>query len=216
MIVEISNTHILAWLKNKSFNFVDATERFAQLGGMDSVKNLIGKSDYDLTWNQAADYFRNIDGQILNQKLPSYFNQMEILSSSQTHFDGTFFIQKRDIIVNKSLLTDEYEESIGVVGSCIDITGYSLIKKNAYTDEHGNFYLGRYFGNTYLTKRELSVFKLVLLGDPIKIIAKKLNLSYRTVETYVNNIKLKLQCRTKGDIIYTAIHHGLSYIVFGV
>jgi DNA-binding NarL/FixJ family response regulator len=50
-----------------------------------------------------------------------------------------------------------------------------------------------------------------LVGYTTPQIAELLNLSTRTVETHIDKIKKKLQCRTKGDIIVTAMKTGMTY-----
>lgn len=47
-----------------------------------------------------------------------------------------------------------------------------------------------------LTEREIGVLSLVCDGIPAKVIAKNLNISYRTVETHISNIKHKTQLDT--------------------
>jgi len=53
----------------------------------------------------------------------------------------------------------------------------------------------------YLTFRELGCLQLVSEGLSMKEIAKKLNLSSRTVEFYLNNVKQKLSVTTKSKAI---------------
>lgn len=206
--------HLFVWIKDKKLKFVDATEPLANLAGQDSVKKLIGKNDYQLSWKQIANYAQAIDSRIISGKINNYVNVVETIDVYEKKPDGTVLVKKNDILITKAPLTNQRDKIIGIIGSHVDITGYSLVRKNGYIDNEGNLRLGDFFGNSYLTKRELTVFKLVLLGKSSKVIAKILKLSYRTVEGYIDNIKLKLQCKTKGDIIYTAVNHGLSYIVY--
>lgn len=51
------------------------------------------------------------------------------------------------------------------------------------------------------TKREIDCANLLMKGMKIKEIALALNLSPRTVETHINNLKIKLNCRDKSGII---------------
>ena len=53
----------------------------------------------------------------------------------------------------------------------------------------------------YLTEREVQCGKLFTQGYSVKEIANRLSLSTRTAETYINNIKEKLNCTRKNDVI---------------
>lgn len=60
-----------------------------------------------------------------------------------------------------------------------------------------------------LTDRERNVLNLLVIGNSAKVIAKVLNISYRTVETHITNIKAKTQLDTvklMGKLIYLKIH----------
>ncbi|MBA3237874.1 MAG: helix-turn-helix transcriptional regulator [Parachlamydiaceae bacterium] len=56
-----------------------------------------------------------------------------------------------------------------------------------------------------LTSREIVVLKYVVHGFPAGYIAKQLHLSTRTVENYLANLKDKLGCTTKADLIMKAM-----------
>lgn len=71
--------------------------------------------------------------------------------------------------------------------------------------------LGKSFGNKYLTKREFEVLKYVVLGYTAKKIGKCLNISYRTVETYIEILKTKLSCVPKADIMVNMVRSGLIH-----
>lgn len=53
----------------------------------------------------------------------------------------------------------------------------------------------------HLTLRESDCVKLLLKGHKFKEIANIMNLSPRTIETHINNIKTKLNCRDKAELI---------------
>jgi len=52
-----------------------------------------------------------------------------------------------------------------------------------------------------LSAREMMCAKLVLQGKSARLIADDLSLSRRTVETHLSNLKIKLNCRTKSELI---------------
>lgn len=60
-----------------------------------------------------------------------------------------------------------------------------------------------------LTSREETVLKLLSEGDPNKVIARKLDISVRTVETHRKNIKQKLNIQTAAGLTKYAIEHNL-------
>jgi DNA-binding CsgD family transcriptional regulator len=53
----------------------------------------------------------------------------------------------------------------------------------------------------HFSQRELSCLQYLRTGRSIKEIANKLGLSPRTVETYLNNIKIKTGCHSKSQIL---------------
>lgn len=61
--------------------------------------------------------------------------------------------------------------------------------------------LGTKYGNTYFTRREAECMVWLLKGKTINSVATILNLSPRTVEYYIKNMKTKIGCRTKFELI---------------
>lgn len=57
-------------------------------------------------------------------------------------------------------------------------------------------------GNTlYLTKRQKQCAYLLLQGKTAREMGEIMHLSSRTIETYINNLKIKLQCHNKAALI---------------
>ncbi len=61
---------------------------------------------------------------------------------------------------------------------------------------------GQYFGDLYLTNRELDCINYLSRGKTAEEIAIILNISRRTVETHINNIKNKMNCFTQFRLGY--------------
>lgn len=61
--------------------------------------------------------------------------------------------------------------------------------------------LGTKYGTKYFTQREAECMAWLLKGKTINRIAQTLRLSPRTVEYYVKNMKIKVGCRTKFELI---------------
>lgn len=64
-----------------------------------------------------------------------------------------------------------------------------------------------------LTEKELEILYHTLRGLTQKQVAHTLDLSARTVEDYMNRIKIKLKCRTKDQLFEFAFHHEILNIV---
>ena len=61
--------------------------------------------------------------------------------------------------------------------------------------------LGDRYNAVYFTRREAECMVLLLKGKTINGVATTLKLSPRTVEYYVKNMKSKLGCKTKFDLV---------------
>ncbi|SRR5579883_86936 len=59
--------------------------------------------------------------------------------------------------------------------------------------------------NLKLSPRQHSCAKLILAGKTANEIAESLSLSTRTIESYINNLKIKLNCANRADLIVKLI-----------
>lgn len=60
-----------------------------------------------------------------------------------------------------------------------------------------------------LSKQQTDCLKLLALGNTHKQIANALGLSHKTVEHYLENIKNKLKCESRTELVQHAIERGL-------
>ena len=71
------------------------------------------------------------------------------------------------------------------------------------------YYLGENYPNVHITKREAESLFWLVQGLTIIQTAYQLGLSSRTVEFYVKNLKLKLNCDNKKQLINTILQTNL-------
>ncbi len=126
----------------------------------------------------------------------------------------------RVIFGKKYPLKDENENFLGIVSQFDDITSFRMVEINRFLMSHKNksvtnaakdqycYILDDYLNPNLLSTRELECLFFMLRGKAIKTIAKILALSPRTVESYVEQIKSKLFCHNKEEMIEKAIHEG--------
>ncbi|MBY0545329.1 MAG: helix-turn-helix transcriptional regulator, partial [Gammaproteobacteria bacterium] len=67
-----------------------------------------------------------------------------------------------------------------------------------------------YLGNSYLTKREIECIKWSIHGKSAEEIAVIVNISRRTVETHLENIKIKFNCYNKFQLGYIIGQLGIN------
>jgi PAS domain S-box-containing protein len=59
--------------KDRNSVFLGCNRNFAQLAGIDSPEDIVGKTDYDLSWKkEEADFFRECDRRVMERNTPEY------------------------------------------------------------------------------------------------------------------------------------------------
>ena len=61
-----------------------------------------------------------------------------------------------------------------------------------------------------LTDREREIVRLIVEGHTNKVVAKRLGISFKTVETHRLNIMRKLDCAGCADLVRYAVRHQLA------
>ncbi|MDP2107779.1 MAG: LuxR C-terminal-related transcriptional regulator, partial [Rhodocyclaceae bacterium] len=64
--------------------------------------------------------------------------------------------------------------------------------------------------HTRLSDREYQIFQSIVAGESVTDIARKLNLSVKTVSTHKTHILEKMGCASVAEIVRYAIRHELS------
>ncbi len=64
--------------------------------------------------------------------------------------------------------------------------------------------------NVILSERQFQCLSLVSIGKSSKEIAKILNLSFRTVDTHIEAVKVKFDCRRRSEVILIGIKNNLD------
>ncbi len=80
-------------------------------------------------------------------------------------------------------------------------TYHVRVKKSSTPRKNKVYPLGENFPNVALTRREAQCMRLFLDGKTIAEVAQHLNLSPRTIEFYMKNMKKKLNCRRKTELM---------------
>lgn len=103
-----------------------------------------------------------------------------------------------EAILNKDKNPKQYRRVF--IGS-IDREHVSTIRYQNNPRETKNYSLGEPFDNTYFTKREAECMVLILHGHTNIQVARLLNLSSRTIEFYIKNMRHKTGCLSKAHLM---------------
>ncbi len=182
------------FVKNDNNQYLICNNRLAQVAGLDS-KQMRGKSDKDLCWTRYTNEYIETDKICIKDKL-TLLRTDSILSNENKTIP---------LITMKAPVYNHSEKIVGIFG-------ISLYANELSTDVTLSMinYLNRYLNNqskvitqfeSKFTGRELECCYFLCLGLNSKAIARILDLSIRTIETYIESIKLKLQVSSKTEMI---------------
>ncbi|MBX9586082.1 MAG: helix-turn-helix transcriptional regulator [Gammaproteobacteria bacterium] len=131
------------------------------------------------------------------------------------------------LLGNKHPLFDENNKIVGMSGISIDITSCKVMRSALLLLSDDDKLIGRKLNSlnqfTYMLKetyddfglnlRESEILFLLIRGKSAKEIGRKVDLSFRTVEKYLEQIKVKLNCSSKSELVEKAISLGAGSII---
>ena len=105
--------HYIFW-KDRNSVYWGCNKNFADVAGLSSPEEIVGKTDFDLPWTrEEAEFYREHDRRVMDSGKPEY----EIIES-QKQADG----REAWLITNKIPLLDDDGTIIGILGTFEDIT----------------------------------------------------------------------------------------------
>lgn len=180
-----------------------ATVKINEIGsnicGFNSPTQAIGKTIFDVSMKNSAKMLLYNCESILQQESVKIFDEFN------TRFDG----RSLQFLSVKFPCYDWTQQLRGTLGISIvlgehplaeaimKLTDLGLLPKNTSMNPSIKMNLK----NTLLTSREKECLEYTVKGFTAKQIAKKLFLSHRTVEEYINHVKQKLGTCTKREMI---------------
>jgi diguanylate cyclase (GGDEF)-like protein/PAS domain S-box-containing protein len=102
------------WWKDSELNYIGCNRALAGAAGFESPDQIIGMSDYDMSWtNEESAFYRECDRRVMRTGIP----ELDIVES-QLQSDG----KQAWINTNKAPLRNGGGEVVGVLGTFVDIT----------------------------------------------------------------------------------------------
>ena len=195
---------LYTWKKDCNSIFCDIDPNFSSMLGFKKAHDAIGKSDDEIpcAYAEYADHFRQSDQSVLKQNETIHFLEIQQIASREWK---TFYVVKAPYYINNELY--------GTAGYCIDITTACFAMSqlllhpevNKKTSSAKKFFT---FEDQRLSPRESETLFFLLKGQSYKKIALLLSISPRTVEQYIENMKIKFNCQNKSELMESAIQFG--------
>lgn len=205
--------------KDNNSVFMYANKAYASIIGVEEDKHLdiIGRTDFDMPCEtvNCADLFRKQDKSVIDTG-----NGLKILDIHP--FSGN---EWKAYIFTKTPLYDRDKNIIGTIFHGEDITHPNMLElgcflskmssgiKNELLSGQNSFVLNGKIKKIHLSDREEECLFFILRGKTVKLIARFLGLSPRTVEEHVANLKIKLNAQNKYELIDNAIQAGFLSMI---
>lgn len=184
-------------------------EHSAHSCGYHSIRDAIGRTVFDVLPNEEAINLTRIDKEVLRT------NHVKICDDTMTGKDGT---RMQFLTIKSPVYHPRNNNIIGVFGCSVLLGQHPIAESIALMTQLGLLYpthraqinrnttsasheasINSY--NYYLTKRELEVLSHLTRGKTAKEIGHRLNISFRTVQHHIENIKSKTNSLSKSELI---------------
>lgn len=186
----------------------------ARLGNLATPEEIAGKHDGELPWgcNGYEDIFREEDKEVLAGNILFVLGKYSYADKNRITFvkkipwlDGKErikglinYITVFEELNASALATLFLQHNIEVTAPLLETLNQVFLPKKISENE------------VRLSPREEECLYYLLQGYPLKKIASFTNLTYRTVECYLNRVKEKFECRTLQALILKAIEYGFQ------
>ncbi len=114
----IDSLPFMVWIKDEESRFISVNTVLAKSFGEDKPENLIGKTDFDYSSKELAEYYRQEDLSVLQSKQPKFVDETFVDAQGKTHWIETF----------KAPAIDNDGNLLGTVGFARDISERKIIE----------------------------------------------------------------------------------------
>jgi len=114
----IDSLPFMVWIKDEESRFISVNAVLAKNLGEDKPENLIGKTDFDYSPKELAEYYRQEDLSVLQSKQPKFVDEAFVDAQGKTYWIETF----------KAPAIDNDGNLLGKVGFARDISERKIIE----------------------------------------------------------------------------------------
>jgi len=208
----VENYPGIVFVKDENSRYIDANNVYLDFTGIRSNSDIFGLSDHELPSCKFAKHYKEDDLYTLT------FGRLFIVEPVVA-CNG----DQKVLLTHKYSFFDDITLSSGIVafGSFVEWDNFKTLLSITAGKDLKNLKIStslfdaliEQFSCEALTDREGEILFYLLHGLSCREIATKLHLSTRTVEDHTRNIKFKLNCDNKNQLIDFAISNGLINVI---
>lgn len=187
----------IGW-KDLQLRHLGCNTQLAHALNLSSPHDIIGLKDSDLYAHTAADIQFHYD----NDQLAL---QGKIIKCIHFHNDNFFFLIKKPLFNKKNIIN-------GIIYHCHKLENTKIFSEQNIIEN--TFKINTNTNPFHFSKREIECIFHLLRGKKSRQIAEALHLSKRTIDFYIENIKNKMGCHTKSELLLAAIKAGYSSLLY--
>ncbi len=205
---EILESSGLFAIKNKDLSIVRCNTNFLVCNGKKTEKDICGLDDFNLPWREYAEIYHKHD---LDALLGKIYKQIVPVVDWKKRA-SVVINHKRPIFDNNNVVTGLISHATDVTGTIVEgIVGNFM--KFLPPEVTKSFTIENKQNTIKLSKRQKQCLLLLARGKTATDIANILNISNRTAEHYIDDVKVKLNCATKQELIDASLKKGYINII---
>lgn len=194
----------LSWVKDQESVYLAASNGFVETFGFRNHNQIKGSTDYDLVSGAAAlaPTLQQHDSLAMQTR-----KNLRILEIQPSLHDKWIVI-----LTTKQPIIEPNGEITGTKGTAVDLTEIFTSMPKLLSAMYFNK-VNQLNKDKPLTMRQAECLHYLVRGKSAKEIAVILGLSIRTVEHYIEHLKLKFSCSKKSELVDKCVELGLISII---
>ncbi|GAA6166562.1 LuxR C-terminal-related transcriptional regulator [Sessilibacter corallicola] len=201
-LIDLIDQHIFC--KHLNGEYIFCNRSFAKLAGITEPKAIAGLTDADLVWSAQTNEIARFEQQLLHSKKSTLRQQEQQIRTS-----GMV-----TILISRTILLFKGKPK-AIIANFSDLNNHLILKTSGVYDyDTARFHLQ--FVPESLSYTELKVCYYIIQGFTVTKIAEKTGTSVRTVRFHIDNIKNKMNCSKKEQIIQLAMETGIAWKIFSI
>jgi len=131
-------------------------------------------------------------------------SNLDFLKKFTFYFKNEAFKLIKEVQKDRLILPKAHESTVP-----LNTTNNLNLKSGFLEEKINRYFFSIDMDNTYLTSKEVLCIKYLIQGNSAKQIAKRLHISYRTVQAHLEKSKFKMQAKNKFELISKIIELGI-------